>query len=110
MALLSPKPGWQVPPPAGLPLNPTMPRPTPSRRDAVIGYLVRQASTRGPLARWLVERENRYYAGPGRKWDCALIAYAGARDAACWQLKKSEAVLWAFLEASAEVHDRRKPA
>jgi len=35
---------------------------------------------------------------PGRQWDYALYAYATARDAACWQLNRSEAEGWEFLE------------
>jgi hypothetical protein len=35
-------------------------------------------------------------------WDCALHAYAAARDAACWQLNIDEAGLWLTLEAFAE--------
>jgi hypothetical protein len=113
MTLLSPNPpcpGWQAVPPNDLPLNPTTPRPTTARREAVISYLFRQAATCGPLARWLIQRENDYYDGPGRSWDCGTITYAAARDAAGWQLHRSEGVVWEFLEACAEVYDRRKPA
>lgn len=97
----SPCPGWQAVPPTDLPLSTLPPRPTPARREAVIAYLLRQTGDcPGPLAAWLVRRENSYYAGPGRHWDCALHAYAAARDAACWQLTCGEAEVWQFLEAT----------
>ena len=87
----SPCPGWGAVPPAGLPLNPLPPRPKPEGRECVIGYLLRQTDGRpGPLAAWLVRRECAYYDGPGRHWDCALHAYAAARDAVCWQLNRNE--------------------
>lgn len=84
--------GWQSVPPDSLPLNPVMPRPTPQDRERMIAYLLRQGCDRAsPLTACLVKRENAYFAGPGAKWDCGLIAYAAARDAACWQLNRSEA-------------------
>ena len=90
--LLSPPcPGWGAVPPDNLPLNLTMPRPTPHDRERVIAYLRRQTGDRpGPLCGWLVGRETLYYDGPGRRWDCALLAYAAARDAGCWQLQHDE--------------------
>ena len=102
-----PCPGWQALPPADLPLNPSQPRPTPANHEALIGYLVRQVGERsGPLTAWLVRRESAYYDGPGRHWDCAVITYASARDAACWQLNRTEADLWSFLEAAEEEVNR----
>jgi hypothetical protein len=86
-----PCPGWQAVPPATLPLNPAAPRPTPHNRERVIGYMLRQTGgVSGPLTALLARRECAYYDGPGRHWDCALHAYAAARDAACWQLNRSE--------------------
>lgn len=100
-----PCPGWQAVPPADLSLDPLMPQPAPARREAVIGFLLRQTADRpGPLAAWLVRRENAYFDCPGRTWDCGLICYAAGRDAGCWQLNRSESELWGFLEATAETH------
>ena len=98
-----PCPGWQAVPPNNLPLNPVMPRPTPHNRERMIAYLPRQTGDRpGPLAAWLVRRENAYYEGPGRHWDCSLHAYAAARDAACWQLSRTENEVWHLLDTTAE--------
>ena len=93
-----PCPGWQDVPPADLPLAKLPPRPAPPDRERVICYLRRQASDRpGPLAAWLVLRENGYFDCNGRTWDCGLICYAAARDAACWQLGRGERELWSLL-------------
>ncbi|HLX95939.1 MAG TPA: hypothetical protein VKU37_09350 [Verrucomicrobiae bacterium] len=87
----APCPGWQAVPPDNLPFNPVMPRPLPHDRERVIGYLLRQGcGSHDPLTAWLLRRECAYYDGTGQRWDCALHAYAAARDAACWQLKRSE--------------------
>jgi hypothetical protein len=86
-----PCPGWQAVPPEDLPLNPVMPRPKPEDRERMIAYMLRQGGGHpSQLAAWLVNRENDYFAGPGAKWDCGLICYAVARDAACWQLGRKE--------------------
>lgn len=99
-----PCPGWEEIPPADLPLNPTMPRPTPEDRDRVTSYVFRQGCDRpGRLCAWLQRREADYYAGHGRRWDCALHTYAAARDAACWQLNRTEAEVWTLLETTLEV-------
>ena len=87
----SPRLGWQVVPPDRLPLATVAPRPAPIDREYIVDYLLRQTGGRtGLLAAWLVRRENAYYEGPGEKWDCGLICYAAARDAACWQLNRTE--------------------
>lgn len=87
----SPCPGWQSVPPDSLPLNPAEPRPTPHDRERMIAYMLRQGcDLPSPLPAWMVRRECAYFDGPGRHWDCALHAYAAARDAACWQLNRSE--------------------
>ena len=100
--------GWQAVPPPDLQLDLIPSRPTPARREAMIAYLLRQTGNRpGPLAAWLVRRENAYFDGPGRHWDCALHAYAASRDAACWQLNLAEGEVWRFLEATAEAYQHK---
>ncbi len=34
----------------------------------------------------------------GSTWDKPLLSYAAARDAACWQLTRSEPTVWSLLE------------
>lgn len=95
-----PCPGWEAIPPPGLPLGTIQPRPTPADRERVILHMRRQTGDRtGPLTAWLVRRENAYFDGPGARWDCALICYAAARDAACWQLSRTERDVWLTLAA-----------
>ena len=99
----APCPGWQAVPPDDLPLNPIPPRPTPANRGRVISFLLRQGGARpGQLTAWLVKRENAYYEGFGRHWDCALHVYAAARDAACWQLNRTERDAWELLTSLEE--------
>lgn len=91
-------PGWKAVPPCDLPLIESEPHPSLSDRERVIRYLLQQTDDRpGPLSAWLVRRETTYYDGPGSKWDCSSLAYAAARDAACWQLKRTETELWELL-------------
>ena len=91
--------GWQALPPNNLPLVTIKPRPIPADRWMVVDYLLRQTCGKpGELTAWLVERENAYFEGPGQKWDCAIICYAAARDAACWQLQRTENDVWELLE------------
>lgn len=98
-----PCPGWGAVPPADLPLNPAMPCPPPLDRERVIAYMLRQGCDRpGQLTAWLVRRENAYYEGPGRHWDCSLLAYAAARDAACWQLTRCERDVLALIQGRDE--------
>ncbi|PWU13307.1 MAG: hypothetical protein C5B50_19540 [Verrucomicrobia bacterium] len=97
-------PGWQSVPPLDLSLSPVPPRPTPHDRETVISFILRQGCNKpGSLTAWLVRRENTYYEGHGRKWDCAVIAYAAARDAACWQLNRTEREVLEFLAATRSV-------
>lgn len=93
-----PCPGWQAMPPDNLHLATICPRPTPYDRERVIAYLRRQTGDRpGPLCAWLVQRETAYFDGPGARWPCCLLAYAAARDAACWQLNRPEREVWGTL-------------
>jgi hypothetical protein len=39
-----------------------------------------------------------YFQTTARTWDRRLLAYAAARDAACWQLERTEAEVWSLLE------------
>ena len=95
-------PGWEALPPVNLALKLAMPQPTPHDRERVISYLLRQTGDcPGPLSAWLVRRENSYFDGPGREWPCGVLCYAAARDAACWQLSRSEDQLLEFLAAPA---------
>lgn len=105
----APCPGWQAAPPDSLPLNPSVPQPAPHDRERLIAYLLRQGCDRPcQLAAWLVRRECAYYDGPGRHWDCALHAYAAARDAACWQLNRSESDVWELLAGFDKTMERMK--
>jgi len=82
--------------------QPVRPEPTTEDQGRVISYLLRQtAECPCALAAWLVRQENAYYEGPGRNWDCGMISYAAARDAASWQLNRSERAVWEFLETCA---------
>ena len=91
-------PGWGCIPPANLALNPERPQPSPNNRERMIAYMLRQGcNLPGDLTAWLVRRECAYYDGPGHRWDCALHAYAAARDAACWQLNRGEYDVLKFL-------------
>jgi hypothetical protein len=84
-----------------------MSRPTPARHEAVMAALLRQTGNRpSPLSDWLVRRENAYYDGAGQHWDRGLICYAAARDAVCWQLRRTESEAWQLLEASVRNPER----
>lgn len=84
-----PCPGWQAVPPRDLPLDPGTPEPTREQRARLTDYLLRQgAGQPGALADWLARREAAYRAGAGTNWNSTLVAYAAARDAVCWQLKR----------------------
>jgi hypothetical protein len=92
-------PGWGAVPTADLPLNELCPNPTPRNRELVIYYILRQLSDKpGELDKWLLNRESAYFATVGNGWDCAILAYAAARDAALWQLSVGEKELWETLD------------
>jgi hypothetical protein len=103
-----PSPGWQAVPPTDLPLRSGKPDPSPSARNLVLEYLLRQGCDRpGPLTAWLVCRECAYYDGPGYNWDCCSFSYAAARDAACWQLNRTESEVWELLAEFERISPRK---
>ncbi len=86
-----PCPGWQAVPPLNLPLDRSPPEPSPEQRACILDYLRSQVADHpGALAAWLEGRAAEYAGGPGREWGSACVAYAAARDAACWQLRRDE--------------------
>lgn len=93
-----PCPGYGTVPPSDLPVVNVKSRPSIHSRELVIHYILRQTDNRAnELSAWLARRETHYFDGPGGGWDCADIAYATARDAACWQLNRSESEVWKLL-------------
>ena len=82
---------------ADLPLVALKPNPTTTQRELVIAYQSRQCGN-PPLREWLTRRKSTCYTSIGKTWDCGLLAYAAARDAACWQLDRTEAEVWNLLE------------
>lgn len=106
--LTSPQKGWGAVPPANLPLITIRPKPAPLNRWRIVDYLERQINGNGRLTEWLVRRENEYYDGPGKAWDCADLCYAAARDAACWQLRKTEKQVCELLETIESITDRAR--
>lgn len=93
-----PCPGWQAVPPADLPLNPVEPRPARADARRVMDYLMRQiGDTVGPLCEWCLRRELAYWNT--YRWLDHDCAYAAARDAACWQLKRDEAEVWERMQS-----------
>ncbi len=97
LSLLIPSRGWQSLPPPDLPLVALKPSPTPARYDLVISYLSRQCGNRY-LREWLTRRKTAYFQTIARTWDRPLLAYIAARDAACWQLNRTETEVWSLLE------------
>ena len=97
ISLLNSCRGWQSVPPSDLPLVTLKPFPTTLQRDLVIAYQSRQCG-KLELREWLTNRKASYYATIAKTWDCGLLAYAAARDAACWQLDRTEPEVWDLLE------------
>ncbi|HOK76326.1 MAG TPA: hypothetical protein PLW35_01225, partial [Verrucomicrobiota bacterium] len=54
----------------------------------IINFVSRQLSDT-KLADWLCDRQERYYAGIGRHWDCGDIMFTSAVDFVCWQLGRN---------------------
>jgi hypothetical protein len=69
-------------PPSDLLLVALKPNPATAQREMVIGYESHQCGN-GKLREWLTRRKSAYYTSIGKTWDCGLLAYAAARDAAC---------------------------
>jgi hypothetical protein len=88
---------WQSVPPNNLELVTLKPSPTTLQRELVIAYLTRQCGNR-QLREWLTRRKADYFVSVGRNWESAILNYAAARDAACWQLARTEAEVWSLLE------------
>ena len=88
---------WQSVPPADLPLVTLKPSTAPSNQELVIAYLSRQCAHQ-PLREWLTRRKVAYGETIAATWHRRLIAYAAGRDAACWQLNRSESEVWSLLE------------
>jgi hypothetical protein len=82
-----PCPGWQAVPPDDLPTDPYT---ALSRQDAmlVVDYLVRQAGRPGRLAAWVMNRQGAYFDAGVREPQAQTEL--ACRDAACWQLRRSE--------------------
>jgi hypothetical protein len=90
--------GWQSALPATLRLTAGHPMPNQADARRVMDYIISQIGDRpGPLCEWCLERENAYWAT--YNWPFDVCAYAAARDAACWQLQRTEQQLWEFLDA-----------
>ena len=92
-------------PPADLPLNQQKPSPGPLDARRVVQYITRQIGDQvGPLCEWLLRRENQYVEAFG--WTVEACVYAAARDAAGWQLNRSEAELHELLAGTEEITRR----
>jgi hypothetical protein len=92
-----PSRGWQSLPPDDLPLVTLKPSPTPAQRELVTAYVRRQCTCQ-QLRDWLTWRRTAYLTTIGSTWDKALLSYAAARDAACWQLDRSEPAVWSLVD------------
>lgn len=103
--------GFMTIPPPYLPLNPVQPRPSESEWNRMKDYMIRQGCRKlGPLKKWLTIRELEYHNGPGKKWNDQDRTYATARDAACWQLARSEKEVLFFLKTSEEIATSKWPS
>lgn len=89
--------GWQAIPPDDLPMDPAEPSPTMAQARTVMGYVMRQiGDTPGALCEWCLRREFVYWKV--YHWPDQTCSYAAARDAACWQLNRTEPAIWELLE------------
>lgn len=83
-----PCPGWQTVPPGDLPMNPARPGMATAAARRVMAFVVRQIRGTCPLCEWCLRRELAYWTE--FHWPDEDCAIAAARDAACWQLNRSE--------------------
>ena len=74
-----------------------------AQRELLISYESRRCSDLH-LRHWLTRRRAAYFEAVGKTWDCGLLAYAAARDAACWQLDRKEAAVLELLEGIESCH------
>jgi len=82
---------WGAVPPYNLELVPLKPTPKPTNRDLITAYLARQCALGNlELRAWLTCRRAAYVELTAGTWDTSHITYDVARDAACWQLNRSE--------------------
>jgi hypothetical protein len=100
-----PCPGSGTIPPADLPSDPRRPAPRPQDAARVVDFISRQYDSieRGSLCEWCLKRELAYWTT--YHWPDALCCYAAARDAAGWQLRRTEAEVWELLSAFQECNE-----
>ena len=96
-----PSPGWGEVPPETLAVDPKSTL-AADDLDVLVDYMVRQANRPCPLAAWLLKREGTYFDAGVRdpRRQCRLAS----RDAATWQLNRSEQ------DAVALIHDLAEAA
>jgi hypothetical protein len=88
---------WGSVPPDDLPLVTIKPTPTPDQRDLIVAYIIRQCSD-NVIHAWVMQRIACYVEKFSQTWSEDLPTYAAARDAACWQLNRTETAVWLLLE------------
>jgi hypothetical protein len=96
-------PGWGQCPPPEWPLKGDLPRPSEHVYDAIMDFVQRQPA----LKDWLAFRTAQYRTA-GFAWSAKEHAYAAARDAACWQLRRSPAQVYLVLHGC-KVADQSAP-
>lgn len=99
VAMVPARKGWGAVPPEKLELVTFKPYPTPVNHDLITAYVSRQCvNGNRELRDWLTRRRAAYIGLTAGTWSASLITYAVARDAACWQLDRTEAEVWDLLE------------
>ncbi len=84
----------QAVPPDNLPLNPVCAHLSQADARSVMHYIADQIDGNDFLCDWCLKRELAYWSS--YHWPDQILAYAAARDAACWQLKRTETEVWRF--------------